>query len=92
MNPNSPDIDYSAALFYKNLALDYREAAPALPKDFTFDAKSTVDDHLKLAIRHLEEAVDRDPENPQYWSQLYQLYRHFEMEEKAKEARKKANL
>ncbi len=92
MNPNSPDIDYSAALFYKNLALDYRAVVPILPNDYTSNAKSTVEEHLKMAIHHLEEAVAQNPENPQFWSQLYQLYSHFGMKEKANKARNKANL
>ncbi len=92
LRPKSAEIDYSVAVFYKNMALDHRYILSTLPPSATRSSDSTVNRYLKTAIGHLESAAQLTPENPQYWSQLYQLYSHFGMKEKAREAREKANL
>lgn len=74
----------AAVLFDKrNLTQDNQEAA-----DLDKQAKEV----LKKAMTSYEKAAQLNPDDPKYWRSLYQVYVALGMDEKAKEAEKKAGM
>jgi tetratricopeptide (TPR) repeat protein len=49
-------------------------------------------DLLRKSMTNYEKAAELDPENPEYWRSLFQIYTTLGMDEKAAEAEKKAGM
>ncbi len=67
----------------RNMTMDNEEAA---------ELDKQGKDLLRQAMQNYEQAAELDPDNPNYWRSLFQVYTALGMDEKAKEAEKKAGM
>lgn len=85
---------------YETLGIIYQNRAKAI-----FDERNRTDDNEKAAqldkkgkelireaMKYYEKTVELEPDNKRYWKNLAQIYPYLGMDEKAKEAMKKAGL
>lgn len=85
---------------YNTLGIIYQNKAKAI-----FDQRNRTRDNeeaqrldkegqelLREAMKYYEQATEIDPDNPEYWKRLFEIYTTLGMDEKAREAMKKAGL
>ncbi|MDX1618236.1 MAG: tetratricopeptide repeat-containing protein, partial [Balneolaceae bacterium] len=85
---------------YNTLGIIYQNKASALFEErnqTTDNQKAAALDkqareQLRQAMNYYEKAASIDPDNKEYWQSLYRVYVALGMDEKAKEAEKKAGL
>lgn len=85
---------------YNTLGVIYQNRASALfeERNQTVDNKEAArldkeaQQNLQEAMKYYEKATEIDPDNKQYWQSLYRVYVALGMDEKAKEAEKKAGM
>lgn len=88
------------ATAYNTLGIIYQNKASAL-----FDKRNRTDDNqkaakidaqakeaLKQAMKYYESAAQIDPDNKEYWKNLFSIYTALGMDKKAEEAMKKAGM
>ncbi|MGK7369630.1 MAG: tetratricopeptide repeat protein [Candidatus Halalkalibacterium sp. M3_1C_030] len=88
------------ATAYNTLGIIYQNKASAL-----FDKRNRTDDNqmaakidtqakeaLKQAMKYYESAAEIDPDNQEYWKNLFSIYTALGMDKKAEEAMKKAGM
>lgn len=90
-HPTSSEIAYTIAVFYKNAASQLMALAD-IRSSITERATDKARDLLMRSIPAWEAVAERNPENPEIWRSIYQVYSSLDMEDEAQEARKKANL
>lgn len=91
--PKSPDAYNTLGVIYQNKAavlFDQRNLTTDNEKAAELDKRAKED--LKNAMKYYEQAAEIDPDNPTYWRSLFQIYTALGMDEKAKEAEKKAGM
>lgn len=85
---------------YNTLGIIYQNKASALfeERNQTTDNQKAAEldkkakEQLRQAMKYYEKAASIDPENKEYWRSLYRVYVALGMDEKAKEAEKKADM
>lgn len=85
---------------YNTLGVIYQNKASALfeERNQTTDNKKAAEldkqarENLQQAMKYYEKATEIEPNNKSYWESLYRVYVALGMDEKAKEAEKKAGM
>jgi len=93
LNPESITLKKQLAYVYNNYASSLRQARSRFSGAAQEEIDQQIEANLGHAITLFEQLVNQDPEQTrQYWEQLYQAYAYLGMQQKANEARAKANL
>ena len=92
LNPGNGEFKQNLAFFHQNYATQLKKINKFYSSADSSVIEEEVREHLKSAIKLLEELTDEYPDNRQYWKNLYQAYSYLGMTEKAREARQKSNL
>lgn len=93
-NPEEPAAYNTLGYIYQNRAsLKFSQRNNYTPDDEQFDELDKQGkDYLRQAMENYEKAAELDPDNPSYWRSLFSVYTALGMDEKAKEAEKKAGM
>ena len=94
------ELDSDNASAYNTLGIIYQNRAKAIfdQRNRTADnekAKKLDDqgkERLRTAMKYYEKATEINPDNQSYWKSLFSIYTALGMDEKAKEAMKKAGM
>lgn len=89
---NPSEITFITAAFYKNTAGNLIDLADSNSEEL---AEILHDNAIELLTRSVpvwEEVANRNPENPEIWKSMYQIYTQLDMNEEAENARSRANL
>lgn len=90
--PDSGEITWTTAVFYKNAASQLMTLAEGRGSNTREVVTERAQNLLRKSIPAWEKVAQRNPENPEIWRSIYQVYSFLDMDEEAEEARKKANL
>jgi tetratricopeptide (TPR) repeat protein len=85
---------------YNTLGIIYQNKASVLfdkrnltrDNEMAAELNKQANDLLRKSMTNYEKAAELDPENPEYWKSLFQIYTTLGMDEKAAEAEKKAGM
>jgi len=91
--PDDPVAYNTLGIIYQNKAaviFDKRNMTRDNAKAAKLDKQAK--DLLRKSMTNYEKAAELDPENPEYWRSLFQIYTTLGMDEKAAEAEKKAGM
>jgi tetratricopeptide (TPR) repeat protein len=91
--PDDPVAYNTLGIIYQNKAaviFDKRNMTRDNAKAAKLDKQAK--DLLRKSMTNYEKAAELDPENPEYWKSLFQIYTTLGMDEKAAEAEKKAGM
>ncbi len=91
-HPNPAEITFITAAFYKNTANHLITLANSGDTELSERFKDKANELLSRSIPIWEQVAERNPENPEIWRSMYQIYSHLDMTEEAEEARSKANM
>lgn len=91
-HPNSAEITFITAAFYKNTANHLLQLADSRGDELSERLNSKANELLTRSIPIWKRVAERNPENPEIWKSIYQIYTHLNMEEEAEDARTKANM
>lgn len=91
LHPNPDEILYSTAAFYKNMARNLIQAAAEGDDAIAEDLLGMATDLLSRSLPVWEDVADLNPENPDIWMSMYQIYSHLGMDNEAESARSRAN-
>lgn len=91
-HPETAEIIYITAAFYKNVSgkLFDLSALAESPLSTTLEDKAL--ELLESAVPLWESVVEQNPENPEMWKSMYQVYSKLGMDEEAESAREQTNL
>lgn len=92
LNGNSTELKKQIATFYKNYAVHLTRVKSLFPEQEQQNIEQKIKNNLSQAVSYFEELVEASPEQSQYWKHLYQAYSYLGMQQKANEAKAKANL
>lgn len=92
LNPENTELKKQLATFYQNYAIQLTQVKPLFPTGDRDTIEQRVKQNLSRAVSLFEELVNDNPELAQYWKNLYQAYSYLGMQQKANEAKAKANL
>lgn len=92
--PDEPAAYNTLGYIYQNRAsLVFSQRNQLTPDNEQFDKLDKQGkDYLRQAMKNYEKAAELDPDNPSYWRSLFSIYTALGMDEKAKEAEKKASM
>ncbi|MDX1671743.1 MAG: tetratricopeptide repeat protein [Balneolaceae bacterium] len=91
--PNDANAYNTLGIIYQNKAatlFEERNLTEDNKKAKQLDQKAR--DMLRQAMKYYENATEIDPDNKEYWQALFRVYTTLGMDQKAKEAMKKAGL
>jgi hypothetical protein len=91
-HPNSAEITFITAAFYKNTANHLLQLAESRGEALSERLTNKANELLSRSIPIWKRVAERNPENPEIWKSIYQIYTHLNMEEEAEDARSKANM
>jgi len=91
-HPDPAEINFITAAFYKNTAGNLLNLAEQRNEVFAERLTDKAENLLVRSVPIWREVADRNPENPEIWRSMYQIYSHLNMTDEAEEARSKANL
>ncbi len=86
------EINFITAAFYKNTAGYLLNLAENRNEVLAERLTEKAENLLVRSVPIWQEVADRNPENPEIWRSIYQIYSHLNMTDEAEEARSKANL
>jgi len=89
---NPAEITFITAAFYKNTAGILIDLADSRNDNLAENLHNKATELLTRSVPVWEEVADRNPENPEIWRSMYQIYTQLNMVEEAEEARTRANL
>lgn len=95
LNPESIGLKKQLAFVYQNIATQLRQVKPQFDESTQREIDKNIEANLNHAVSLFEQLVNQGPEPEQtrrYWKQLYQAYSYLGMQQKATEAKAKANL
>lgn len=91
-DPEREEINFVTAAFYKNSAARLFELAETADGELSGLLAGKAREFLLRSIPIWQEVAERNPENPEIWKNIWQIYTHLEMEEEAAEIRSRFNL
>lgn len=92
LNPQNSAIKQQLADFYHNFAAHLKQVKPLFSEEEQEEIEQRIQANLSNGITLYEELVEQNPDQTQNWKYLYQAYSYLGMQEKANEAKAKANL
>lgn len=92
LNPDNTEFKQKLANSYKNYAVKLTQVKSLFTEEIQAEISQKVDSNLKEAVNLYEELVDQQPNKSDYWKNLYQAYSYLGMQDKANQAKVKANL
>ena len=93
LNQENIGLKRQLAYVYQNQAAHLKQAKSRLGASLQPEIEQKIEASLSSAISLFEELVNQDPDQTQlYWMQLYRAYAYLGMQQKATEAKAKANL
>lgn len=93
IDPEEPAAYETLGVIYQNRAknlFDRRNRTADNEKAEEFDEQGEKD--IRQAMDYYEKAIELDPDNENYWRNLFQIYTFLGMDEKAEEAMEKAGM
>lgn len=93
LEPDDEEANFILGIIYQNHAanlFERRNNTTDNEEAAAYDEEARK--NLREALVYYERAAELDPENPEYWQSLFQVYTTLGMEEEAEEAMKKADL
>jgi tetratricopeptide (TPR) repeat protein len=91
-HPDPAEITFITAAFYKNTAGTLLNLADTRNEELAVRLKEKAENLLVRSVPVWQEVADRNPENPEIWRSIYQIYSQLNMTDEAEDARNKANL
>lgn len=94
LNPDDDDAYNILGIIYQNKAANIFERRNSIVDDneLVQQLDQEAREALEEARRNYEQAAEIDPEVPEYWESLFQVYTTLGMEEEAREAMEKAEM
>lgn len=93
LNPENIALKKQLAFVYQNYAAHLKQLIPQFDETRREKIEQQIETQLSEAIPLFEELVNQDTEQTrEYWKQLYRAYTYLGMQQKATEAKAKANL
>jgi tetratricopeptide (TPR) repeat protein len=89
---NPAEITFITAAFYKNTANHLITLANFGDSELSERFKDKANELLSRSVPIWEQVAERNPENPEIWKSMFQIYSQLDMTEEAEEARSKANM
>jgi hypothetical protein len=86
------EITFITAAFYKNTAGNLMTLANSADDEYSEILNNKALELLTRSVPVWEAVAERNPENPEIWRSMYQIYTQLNMDEKAEDARLKANM
>lgn len=93
LEPDSESANFILGIIYQNRAanlFERRNNTTDNQEADEFDERAK--EHLRQAMKYYERAAEINPDNPENWQSLFQVYTALGMEEKAEEAMQKAGM
>lgn len=93
LEPNSESAHYILGIIYQNLAANLFERRNNTTDNAEVEEYDNMArENLEQALVHYERAAEINPDDPENWQSLFQVYTALGMEEEAQEAMEKANF
>lgn len=89
---NPAEITFITAAFYKNTANHLITLANSGDTELSERFKDKANELLARSVPIWERVAERNPENPEIWRSMYQIYSQLDMTAEAEDARSKANM
>jgi tetratricopeptide (TPR) repeat protein len=93
LEPEDESANYILGIIYQNYAANLFERRNNITDNEQareFDERAR--ENLRTALTYYERAAELNPDDPEYWQSLFQVYTTLGMEEEAQEAMEKAGL
>lgn len=93
LQPDNPKAYYTLGVIHQNRAIVIsKERARTADNEKAEELNQKARDEFKQAMNYYEKATELEPDNQQYWRDLFRVYTNLGMNEKAEEAMKKAGM
>ena len=92
LNADNQELRRLLATYHQNYAVQLQRTLSRFPDEEQRAIERRIETHLTDAIKLFEQLVEESPNRNQYWRHLYQAYSYLGMQQKANEAKAKANL